>query len=134
MIKNIFNGVSGYISYRGGASHLAFVMHRVSGLGTLVFLSMHIALESTAHFAPHLYDKLNAGFRSPFALAAEILLAFFVIFHGVNGFRIAYFDLFRVDLWSLPSGSKSAEASWIIAFILWLPALIIMILHGLHMI
>jgi succinate dehydrogenase / fumarate reductase cytochrome b subunit len=134
MIRNVFNGVSGYISYRGGAGHLAFVMHRVSGLGTLLFLSMHIVLESTAHFAPHLYDKLNAGLRNPFALAAEILLAFFVIFHGVNGFRIAYFDLFHLDFWSPPSGPKSARATWMLAFILWLPALIIMILHGLQLI
>ncbi|MBL8049809.1 MAG: hypothetical protein JNM46_01180 [Anaerolineales bacterium] len=134
MIKNIFNGVSGYISYRGGASHWTFVMHRVSGLGTLLFLSMHILLESTAHFAPHYYDRLNAGLRNPFALVAEILLAFFVIFHGVNGFRIAYIDLFRKDLWSLPSGPKTAKATWIISFILWIPALIIMLLHSLKLI
>ena len=134
MIKNIFNGASGYISYRGGAGHLAFVMHRISGLGTVVFLSMHIVLESTAHFAPHLYNRLNADLRNPAALVAEILLAFFVIFHGVNGFRIAYSDLFRVDFWSLPSGSKSAEVCWIISFILWIPTLIIMMLHSLNLI
>lgn len=134
MIKSIFNGVSGYIAYRGGSGHLSFVMHRVSGLGTLLFLSMHILLESTAHFAPHLYDKLNAGLRNPIALVAEILLAFFVIFHGVNGFRIAYIDLFRRDLWSLPSGPKTAKATWIISFILWIPVLIIMILHSLKLI
>ena len=65
MLNKIINGVTGYINYRGGAGHLAFVMHRVSGLGTLLFLSMHILLESTAHFAPPLYDKLNTGLRNP---------------------------------------------------------------------
>ena len=65
MLKNILSGVSGYINYRGGAGHLAFVIHRVSGLGMLVFLSMHILLESTAHFAPQLYDKLNKEQTSP---------------------------------------------------------------------
>jgi succinate dehydrogenase / fumarate reductase cytochrome b subunit len=132
MFKNIYNGVSGYISYRGGASHFAFVMHRVSGVGTLLFLSMHILLESTAHYAPHLYDKLNSGLRSPVALVAEIFMAFLVIFHGVNGTRIAFFDLFRTDKWSLPSGPKSARVTWIISFLLWLPAVTIMLLHGLH--
>lgn len=132
MIKNMINGISGYISYKGGAGHLTFIMHRISGLGILLFLSMHILLESTAHFAPHLYNKLNSGLRNPFALAAETLMAFLVIFHSVNGFRIAYLDLFSVDLWALPSGPRSARAIWITSFILWVPALVIMILHSVH--
>jgi succinate dehydrogenase / fumarate reductase cytochrome b subunit len=134
MIKNIINGVRGYISYRGGAVHLAFIMHRISGLGTLAFLSMHILLESTARFAPHLYDTLNSGLRNPIALVMEIFMAFLVIFHGVNGYRIAYFDLFRTENWSNPSGDLSARKTWIISFALWLPSMIIMILHGFHLI
>ena len=134
MFGNIINGVRGYFKYRGGAGHLAFVMHRVSGLGTLAFLSMHILLESTAHFAPHLYDTLNAGLRHPLALVMEIFMAFLVIFHGVNGYRIAYFDLFSTKNWSHPSGQQSARATWIISILLWLPSLVIMILHSLHII
>jgi succinate dehydrogenase / fumarate reductase cytochrome b subunit len=134
MIKNIISGVSGYIHYRGGAAHFSFVMHRISGLGTLVFLSMHILLESTARFAPHLSDKLNSGLRNPIALVAEIFMAFLVIFHGVNGYRIAYFDLFHPDLWTHPAAPRSARATWAISLALWFPALIIMILHGLRLI
>ncbi len=134
MFNNIVHGVHGYTHYKGGAGHLSFVMHRVSGLGTLLFLSMHILLESTAHYAPHLYERLNAGLRTPIALAAEILMAFLVIFHGVNGYRIAYFDLFHIDLWSLPAAPKAARATWIVSLLLWFPAFIIMLLHGLHVI
>ncbi len=134
MIKHIVNGVSGYINYKGGVAHFSFLMHRISGLGTLVFLSMHILLESTAHYAPHLYDTLNAGLRSPVGLVAEIFMAFLVIFHGVNGYRIAYFDLFHPDLWTRPSALHSVRATWLIAFFLWLPAMIIMLLHSLHLI
>ncbi|MCC6499439.1 MAG: hypothetical protein IT313_04135 [Anaerolineales bacterium] len=134
MLHNIVNGVSGYIRYRGGIGHYAFVMHRISGLGTLTFLTMHILLESTAHYAPQLYNSLNAVLRSPAGLAAEIFMAFLVIFHGVNGYRIAYFDLFHPALWSHPSAPHSARAVWIVSFLLWLPACAIMILHGLHLI
>jgi succinate dehydrogenase / fumarate reductase cytochrome b subunit len=130
MIKNIINGVSGYVYYKGGAAHLSFVMQRISGLGILVFLSMHILLESTARFAPFLYDKLNSGLRNPIALVFEIAMAFLVIFHSVNGFRIAYFDLFHPDGWTNPTAPRSARAVWIISFTLWLPALVIMILRG----
>lgn len=133
MIGNIINGVRGYIIYRGGAGHFAFIMHRISGLGTLAFLSMHILLESTAHYAPQLYDTLNAGLRHPVALVMEIFMAFLVIFHGVNGYRIAYFDLFHTKSWSLPGGHQSARVTWILSIVLWLPTLLIMVLHSLHL-
>jgi len=134
MIKNIISTITGYISYRGGPGHFAFVMHRVSGIGTLLFLSMHILLESTVRFAPHLYDQLNAGLRSPVGLAAETFMAFLVIFHSVNGFRITYADLFQPGLWGHPTGQKSAWVTWVIAIILWIPAGMIMIMHGLELI
>jgi succinate dehydrogenase / fumarate reductase cytochrome b subunit len=134
MINNIIHGVSGYIAYRGGTGQLTFIMHRVSGLGILVFLSMHILLESTAHFAPQYYDILNEGLRSPIALVAESIMAFLVIFHGVNGFRIAYIDLFHPGFCSPPFRSQSIRITWVLSFALWLPAFILMLLHGLNVI
>lgn len=134
MVKNIVNGVSGLIHYKGGVSHYTFLMHRISGLGVLGFLSLHILLESTAHYAPHVYDTLNAGLRTPAGLATEIFMAFLVIFHGVNGFRITYFDLFHPDLWTPHSALHSVCATWIVSILLWLPAVFIMILHSLRLI
>lgn len=134
MINNIIHGISGYISYRGGTGQLTFIMHRVSGLGILVFLSMHILLESTAHFVPQLYDSLNEGLRTPMALVAETVMAFLVIFHGVNGFRIAYIDLFHPEFCSLPSRPQSIRMTWLISFALWLPALGLMVAHALNLI
>lgn len=132
MINNIIHGVSGYVTYRGGAGQLTFIMHRVSGLGILVFLSMHILLESTAHFAPQFYDTLNASLRSPVALVMETVMAFLVIFHGVNGFRIAYVDLLNPEFLSLPSRPQFIRLTWLVSFVLWLPAVILMLLYGLN--
>ena len=134
MLINIINGVSGYLRYRGGAGQFTFIMHRVSGLGILCFLSLHILLESTAHFAPQLYDRLNAGLHNPIALVAEIIMAFLVIFHGVNGYRIAYIDLFHPEISSLRTLNQSIRTTWIISISLWLPALILMVMHGLDLI
>lgn len=133
MFKTTITAITNNIRYKGSVGHYSYMMHRISGLGTLLFLSMHILLESTAHFSPDLYNSLNAGLRSPVALIAEIVLAFLVIFHGVNGFRIAYFDLVHPELWTLPSAPPSARATWMISFALWIPALAIMVLHALHM-
>jgi succinate dehydrogenase / fumarate reductase cytochrome b subunit len=52
----------------------------------------------------------------------EIILAFFIIFHGVNGLRIAYFDLFRPDLWDKQTTHEFIYITGLISFILWLPA------------
>ena len=126
MVKNIVNGVSGLIHYKGGVAHYTFLMHRISGLGVLTFLSLHILLESTAHYAPRL--------QTPLGLTAEIVMALLVIFHGVNGFRITYFDLFHPDLWTPHSALHSVRATWIVSILLWLPAVAIMILHSLRLI
>ena len=126
MLRNITRGASGYLIYRGGGAHYAFVMHRISGLATLAFLSLHIITESTVFFAPQLYEPINAMFRNPFVMSAEIFLAYFVIFHGVNGFRIACLDLLRPDLWASPMGIRSARWVWIVSFALWLPALAVL--------
>jgi len=56
----------------------------------------------------------------------EIVLVFCVIFHGVNGARIAIFDLFQPRGWN--SASQNTTALWTlgIAVVLWLPAAAIM--------
>lgn len=131
MIKNIIHGVSGYILYKGGLPHYTFLIHRISGLGTLAFLSLHILLESTAHFVPQVYDQLNASLRTPAGLTAEIVMALLVIFHGINGFRIACFDLYP-NLWAPHSAIHSAQAVWIVSILLWLPSAAIMVLHSLR--
>ena len=126
MPDNIKNTLSGYLKFRGGQGHFAFLMHRISGLATIAFLTLHILTTSTVFFAPKWNDVLVAMFRNPFIMAVEIVLAFFVVFHGVNGLRIAYVDLFRPGLWARNPTRKAMTAVFFISVFLWLPALGIM--------
>jgi succinate dehydrogenase / fumarate reductase, cytochrome b subunit len=119
------SAISGYIKYPG-RGHFAFVMHRISGLATFIFLTLHIITTSTVFFAPPWYDMLIRVFRNPIVMIGEIIMAFFVVYHGVNGFRIAYNDLFHTELWASQSTKKAIVYVFITAFILWLPALGIM--------
>jgi succinate dehydrogenase / fumarate reductase cytochrome b subunit len=59
-------------------------------------------------------------------MVIEIILPFFVVFHGVNGLRLAYIDLFRPDLWSKRATYKLRTVTFLVTFFLWLPALGIM--------
>lgn len=125
MTDRIRIAISGYTKYRG-RGHVSFFLHRVAGLAVLAYLTLHILTTSTVFFAPQFYDTLIEIFRNPFIMIIEIILSFFVVFHGVNGLRLAYIDLFRPDLWSKRSTYKFRTITFIATFFLWLPALGIM--------
>ena len=125
MPDNIMTTIRGYFSYRG-LGHYAFLMHRISGLATFIFLILHITTTSTVFLAPSWYNELIRVFHNPFVMVGEIIMAFFVVYHGVNGFRIAYNDLFHRELWVKASTRRALAYVFITAFVLWLPALGIM--------
>lgn len=135
MPERFCDTLSSYASYRGGKGHFSFLTHRISGLATGAFLTLHILTTATVFFAPQWYDVLVGMFRNPLIMLLEIVLAFFVVFHGVNGLRIAYVDLFRPELWAKMPTRRAMTGVFAAAVILWLPAAAIMgwalLRHGL---
>jgi succinate dehydrogenase / fumarate reductase cytochrome b subunit len=125
MADRIKPTLSGYVNYRG-RGHFAFLMHRISGLGTLAFLTLHILTTSTVFFAPQWYQELVVIFRNPIVMIGEIIISFFVVYHGVNGLRIAYIDLFRPDLLEKQPAKKIMRAVLLLTILLWLPVVAIM--------
>lgn len=114
--------IAGLVRYRGREGQISFVLHRLTGLGTLLFLIVHILDTSTVFFFPALYEHAIEIYRStPFVLG-EIILVFSVIYHGVNGVRIALFDLFFPDKWNIETQRRSAVFVFTAAVLLWLPA------------
>ena len=118
--------VTGLTRYRGREGQISFILHRLTGLGTLLFLSIHILDTATVYFFPSLYEHAIDLYRSTPLMIGEIILVFSVIYHGVNGLRIAYFDLYRPDLWNIEMNRKSAVWTLAIAIVLWLPAAFLM--------
>jgi succinate dehydrogenase / fumarate reductase cytochrome b subunit len=119
--------VTGLARYRGKGGQLSFILHRLTGLGTLLFLAIHIVDTATVYFFPNLYNDAIALYRLPLFLIGEVFLVFSVIFHGVNGARIAYFDLFAPQLWNIETQRKTTYWVFGIAIVLWLPAAFIML-------
>ena len=118
--------LTGITRYRGREGQLSFILHRLAGLGTLLFLAVHILDTSTVYFFPSLYEHAIAVYRSTPFMLGEIILIFLVIYHGVNGARIAIFDLFAPDRWNIETQRKSAIWSLVVAILLWLPAAFLM--------
>src|SRR5512135_3350301 len=83
---------SSVLRYRGGEGQWAWAIHRVAGIGILAFLALHIADIFVAAFGPGLFNDLLFLYKGPIARVGEILLAFGLVYHGLNGLRIIAAD------------------------------------------
>lgn len=118
--------LTGLARYKGREGQFSFLLHRLTGLGTLLFLAIHILDTSTVYFFPSLYSHAIDLYRSTPMMIGEIILVFSVIYHGVNGARIAIFDLFFPNLWNTETQRSAAVWTLVIAILLWLPAAFLM--------
>jgi succinate dehydrogenase cytochrome b556 subunit len=120
--------VAGFIDgllYRGREGHLLFIGHRLAGLGTLLFLALHILDTATVYFFPSLYSHAIALYRSVPLMLGEIVLVAAVLFHGVNGLKIILNDAFP-HWWSKHDERQSFWRVAVLTFVLWLPAAYLM--------
>jgi succinate dehydrogenase / fumarate reductase cytochrome b subunit len=111
-----------------GVGQWSWLLHRVTGLGVLAFLIVHILDTFFVVAYPGLYDhtlSLYSG-RVPWALDAqgqptyywpirwafrlgELALIACVVFHAVNGVRVAL-----VDLWVEGTRYQKAMFGWVV--------------------
>jgi succinate dehydrogenase cytochrome b556 subunit len=105
--------VQGALSYRGGEHQLFYFGHRISGLGTLIFLTIHILDTSVVYFIPSFYEHAIDLYRTTGMMLGEMMLVVAVIAHGVNGIRIALSDFFP-DWWQ---ERRQRTAFWVVAVI-----------------
>ncbi len=114
--------LTGYAAYRGREGHWAFLLHRITGLGVVLFLAIHIVDTSFVYFAPQLYVDVINVYRSTIFGLGEIALVFCLFFHGVNGLRIAYLDLFAPKDWTIDKTRRSMLVALGISLVLWVPS------------
>jgi succinate dehydrogenase / fumarate reductase, cytochrome b subunit len=67
----------------------AFVANRLTGLGLVAYLYLHLAILSTLLRGPQAWDGLVELFRNPVFMAFDVLLVAGLAFHGFNGLRVA---------------------------------------------
>jgi succinate dehydrogenase / fumarate reductase cytochrome b subunit len=81
-----------WVGYRGGSGQVAWVLHRLTGIGVLVFFVIHVADTMFVTYGPGLYNKVMAIYRTPLFRYGEIALAAAVLYHAINGIRITILD------------------------------------------
>ena len=112
------------LRYRGGIDQWLWLLHRLTGVGILVFLVVHIIDTFLVVYKPAWYDHtvrvyggywgetylwpLRWGFR-----IAELGLIASVVFHAINGTRIVL-----VDFWSKGSLRRGTLMNVVLAIFL----------------
>lgn len=80
------------VRYRVSWAQLAWFGHRLSGIGVLVYLFMHIVETSMVLLGPDVYNATLGLFRNPVIRAGEIVLMAALVYHSLNGLKIILID------------------------------------------
>ena len=71
---------------------LAWLFHRLSAIGILLFVGLHVLASYTSQETGAGWAKwINSVYMSPWL---QVIVAFCVIYHAMNGMRIVLLDLF----------------------------------------
>ena len=108
--------------YKGGGPMLAWVLHRISGLGIIIFVALHVVASFlTQQLGSDLGIAINIIYES---IYFQLFIVFCAIFHGVNGFRIIV-----LDIWPrlIRYQKESTWLEWFVILPLYLLTALIMI-------
>ena len=86
---------------------LAYVLHRVSGLGLAVFLPLHFWVLSFALTRPERLDQFLSFAEQPLVKVAEFGLVFLLAVHIFGGLRVMAMEWLP---WSAPQKTLAAGA------------------------
>jgi len=82
-------GVYGWVDPRGRRlGHWAFILNRLTGLGILLYLGLHLVVLSMLATGPNAWDNFVSLALTPVFLAMDVVLIFGLLLHGLNGIRV----------------------------------------------
>jgi succinate dehydrogenase / fumarate reductase cytochrome b subunit len=80
------------LSYRGSENTLTWALHRVTGLGILLFVSTHVV---AALFLNGLGDAISTSITQWYESApVQVSVYFCVLYHAFNGLRVLVEDFY----------------------------------------
>ncbi len=105
--------------YRGQSGMWLWVLHRLTGVGILAFLFLHIVDTYLVGFGPKYYNDLLFLYKNPPFRILEWLLVGAVLYHAMNGLRVIVMDFWEKGI---EHHALLLRISLIAFFVLWLPA------------
>lgn len=76
----------------------AWILHRLSGLGLIFYLSLHIWVINSLTYGEDTFTKVTTFLSSPLFKLLEVGLWGIILFHAFNGARIVIVDFFKGSL------------------------------------
>ena len=102
VIANLFRAVT----YRGREGQIAWMLHRLTGIGVFIFLAFHIIDIFLMSFGQKAFNTL-LFFYHQFGFKLSIVFGLYpgVLYHGLNGIRVVI-----IDFW--PDLGKKQAILW----------------------
>ena len=121
-MTNLTETVANSLHYRGRDGQWAWMLHRVTGLGVVLFLILHIVDIFLMAAGKETFEKfLDLYTAAPMRLL-ESGLIFSVIYHALNGARVVV-----IDFW--PQVGRYQKVLWriqlVLAILIAIPAVIV---------
>jgi succinate dehydrogenase / fumarate reductase cytochrome b subunit len=87
-------GVWGWLGGgRWGAERYLYTLHRLTGLGILLYFLMHIVLTTSRAFGKPWWESAMDTVKGPVFMVGEFLVFAAFAFHAVNGVRLFLIEL-----------------------------------------
>ena len=113
-IASIFQAVT----YRGREGQIAWMLHRITGVGVFLFLAMHITNIFLMSFPSHVFDSVLFFYHSVlFKLLSIFGLYLGVLYHALNGIRVMI-----VDFW--PGAGRYQASLWRVQMVVFVLAFV----------
>lgn len=109
--------------YRGQEGMISWALHRITGLGVLLFLLIHIADIYIIRYGEEAFNDLLFIYKHPFFRVLEIGLVAAVYFHAINGMRVIFIDF---SDWAADHQKELFWATVVIFLVAFIPTAILM--------
>jgi succinate dehydrogenase / fumarate reductase cytochrome b subunit len=87
-------GIAGWLGGgRWGVERYLYIIHRLAGLGILLFFLLHIFESSLRAFGPKTWEAAMATLKNPVFQVGEFLVFAAFAFHALNGIRLILIEL-----------------------------------------
>ncbi len=87
-------GILGWLAGgRWGPDRYLYTLHRVTGLGLLLYFVLHIVLTTSRAFGQAAWEQSMARVSGPLFVFGEYLVFVAFAFHVVNGLRLVFAEL-----------------------------------------
>ena len=93
----------------------AWILHRLSGLALIFYLTLHIWVINTLTMGPEKFNSVTQFLSSPLFKLLEVGLWGVILYHAFNGIRVVIVDFFKGSLMH----KKLFAVLIAIAFVLW---------------